>query len=65
MQSTNSDRCLVTITIVAFLGSILLGLSGCAASGSDYTNPGRAQTYDPQETSYEKPWPFGDLGNGH
>ena len=65
MQSTNSDKYLVTITILALLGSLILGVSGCTASGSEYTDPGRSQAYDPQETSYEKPWPFGDLGNGH
>ena len=64
MQSTNSDRCLVTVAIVAFLGSILLGLSGCTSSPSEYTNPGRPQAYNPEERSYEKPWPFGDMGNG-
>jgi hypothetical protein len=51
--------------VVLLLG--LLVLAGCTSgsSGSEYVNPGRPETYDPQETSYEKPWPFGDLGNGH
>jgi hypothetical protein len=51
--------------LLLFLGILLL--AGCTgqSSGSDYVNPGRAETYDPQETGYEKPWPFGDLGNGH
>ena len=51
----------------ALLLSGLLLLAGCTAgsSGSEYVNPSRPETYDPQETGYEKPWPFGDLGNGH
>jgi hypothetical protein len=42
-------------------------LSGCAggSSNSEYVNPSRPENYDQQETGYEKPWPFGDLGNGH
>ena len=28
-----------------------------------YTNPGRPETYSADERGYEKPWPFGDLGN--
>jgi hypothetical protein len=28
-----------------------------------YTNPGRPQVYSADERGYEKPWPFGDLGN--
>jgi len=51
---------------VLLLCGVLL-LAGCAgqSSNSDYVNPSRPETYDPQETGYEKPWPFGDLGNGH
>ncbi len=58
--------------LLLFLGILLL--AGCAGvssgsdyanSGSDYANPGRTETYDPQNTGYEKPWPFGDVGNGH
>ena len=43
-----------------------LFLAGCAgqSSGSDYVNPSRPETYDAQERGYEKPWPFGDQGNG-
>jgi hypothetical protein len=29
---------------------------------SQYTNPGRPETYSADERGYEKPWPFGDLG---
>ena len=29
---------------------------------SEYTNPGRPETYSADERGYEKPWPFGDLG---
>jgi hypothetical protein len=51
--------------LLLFLGILLL--AGCAgeSTSSDYANPGRAETYDPQNTGYEKPWPFGDVGNGH
>jgi hypothetical protein len=51
--------------LLLLLGVLLL--AGCAggSSGSDYVNPSRTENYDPQETGYEKPWPFGDLGNGH
>jgi hypothetical protein len=28
-----------------------------------YTNPGRPEVYSADERGYEKPWPFGDLGN--
>jgi len=30
---------------------------------SQYTNPGRPETYSADERGYEKPWPFGDLNN--
>jgi hypothetical protein len=30
---------------------------------SQYTNPGRPETYSADERGYEKPWPFGDLAN--
>ena len=45
----------------------VLLLAGCAGgpSNSEYVNPSRPENYDPQETGYEKPWPFGDLGDGH
>jgi hypothetical protein len=51
--------------LLLLLGTLVL--AGCAggSSGSDYVNPSRTENYDPQETGYEKPWPFGDLGNGH
>jgi hypothetical protein len=29
---------------------------------SQYTNPGKPETYSADERGYEKPWPFGDLG---
>jgi hypothetical protein len=29
---------------------------------SQYSNPGRPETYSADERGYEKPWPFGDLG---
>jgi hypothetical protein len=28
-----------------------------------YSNPGRPEVYSADERGYEKPWPFGDLGN--
>ena len=31
-------------------------------SQSQYTNPGKPETYSADERGYEKPWPFGDLG---
>jgi hypothetical protein len=42
------------------------GLSNAAAPSaqntqSQYTNPGRPETYSADERGYEKPWPFGDL----
>ncbi|MBV8216782.1 MAG: hypothetical protein JOZ08_26490 [Verrucomicrobia bacterium] len=51
---------------VLLLSGVLL-LAGCTSgsSNSEYVNPSRPETYDPQETGYEKPWPYGDLGNGH
>lgn len=30
---------------------------------TQYTNPGRPETYSADERGYEKPWPFGDLNN--
>ena len=37
-----------------------------SASGSNnYTNPGQSENYDVGERGYEKPWPYGDLSNGH
>ena len=53
MQSANADRCLVTITIAAFFGSILLGLSGCAAGSSPYVDPSRSQNYDRSLHDYQ------------
>ena len=46
---------------------LLLGLVGCAGQStqSEYVNPSRTQNYNAEERSYEKPWPFGDVGNGH
>jgi hypothetical protein len=39
------------------------GLSNNAENTqSQYTNPGRPETYSADERGYEKPWPFGDLG---
>jgi hypothetical protein len=39
------------------------GLSNNAQNTqSQYTNPGRPETYSADERGYEKPWPFGDLG---
>ena len=51
--------------LLLLLGVLLL--AGCegGSSNSPYVNPSRAENYDPQETGYEKPWPYGDLGNGH
>jgi uncharacterized lipoprotein YajG len=51
--------------LLLLLGVLLL--AGCAgeSSSSEYVNPSRTENYDAQETGYEKPWPFGDLGNGH
>jgi uncharacterized lipoprotein YajG len=51
--------------LLLFLGMLLL--AGCAgqSSGSDYVNPSRQENYDAQARGYEKPWPFGDQGNGH
>ena len=51
--------------VLLLLAAVIL--SGCAggSSGSAYVNPSQPETYDPQNTGYEKPWPFGDLGNGH
>jgi hypothetical protein len=47
------------------LGALIL--SGCSGgpSGSEYVNPSRPETYNQQETGYEKPWPFGDESNTH
>lgn len=64
-----------TIALPAFLLVVLL--SSCAQqtgqtqSGqmqtgetqAKYTNPGRPEVYSADERGYEKPWPFGDLGN--
>ena len=67
MSSMNFYRKTVT-PVLMFLGCLLL-FSGCAAqNGSpsgDYTNPGRPEGYNAEERGYEKPWPFGDVGNGH
>ncbi len=51
--------------LLLLLGVLLL--AGCAGGSSDsqYVNPSRTENYDAQETGYEKPWPFGDVGNGH
>jgi hypothetical protein len=54
-----------TSALLLLFGALFL--AGCAgqSSGSDYVNPSRPENYDAEERSYEKPWPFGDLGNGH
>ena len=44
------------------------GLSNAGLTNSaqntqtQYTNPGRPETYSAEERGYEKPWPFGDVG---
>jgi hypothetical protein len=64
LYTTKMDR-RSTGPLLFLLGALIL--SGCAggSSGSEYVNPSRPETYDQQESGYEKPWPFGDLGNGH
>ena len=64
LSKTNWGRWSVAL-LPLFLGALLL--AGCEAGGgtSEYANPGRPETYDAQNTGYEKPWPFGDVGNGH
>jgi hypothetical protein len=51
--------------LLLLLGALIF--SGCAggSSGSEYVNPSRPETYNQQETGYEKPWPFGDESNTH
>ena len=60
-------------TIIALPALLLVVLlSSCAQQTGEmqtgetqtkYTNPGRPQVYSADERGYEKPWPFGDLGN--
>jgi hypothetical protein len=51
--------------LLLLLGALIL--SGCASgpSNSEYVSPSRPETYNQQETGYEKPWPFGDESNTH
>jgi hypothetical protein len=55
-------------TIIALPALLVVLLSSCAQQTGEtqakYTNPGRPEVYSADERGYEKPWPFGDLGNG-
>jgi hypothetical protein len=44
-------------------GQMQTGQTQTSETQAKYTNPGRPEEYSADERGYEKPWPFGDLGN--
>jgi hypothetical protein len=44
-------------------GQTEAGQTQAGETQAKYTNPGRPEVYSADERGYEKPWPFGDLGN--
>jgi guanyl-specific ribonuclease Sa len=44
-------------------GQMQAGQAQAGETQAKYTNPGRPEVYSADERGYEKPWPFGDLGN--